>query len=261
MAKYIDSRVNIYEKDIGSEVDIPNGMSTPSISIFHEPVEIFLDGTIQVTEKNACILIPAYAKRYYRHHNGIYAESWIHFEVDDDFIKKIGIPVNKIFYVDNAEYIVSMIVSVAEEYRSGQIFSKELVSIGIERLLYEVSRMNIRKSSRTRINEKNIDKITCMRNDMFNNLEHSWTVDEIADTIHFSKSYTKKLYKSCFGKPIIQDLIHARIRRSKILLLNNSLSVEQVAIQSGFNSVSYFISQFKRHTGMTPKEYVKKIHP
>ena len=259
MANYIDSRVNIYEEGLFSTVDMPKGTSSHSFNIFHKPVEIWIEGKQYITKDNACILIPANVKRYYKHHHNIYAESWINFEIETGFFEKIQIPINRIFYPNNTDYLVSLIVEVAEKYRSKQPFYKELVSIGLERLLYEASGMNMKNSTQTKISEKNIDIITQIRNDMFNHLDDDWTVQKIADRIHFSKSYTEKLYLRCFQKSIKQDLIGARIRRSKILLLNNYYSIEQVAVKSGFTSVSYFISQFKKHTGMTPKEYIKKM--
>ena len=41
--------------------------------------------------------------------------------------------------------------------------------------------------------------------------------------------------------------------------LSTDLSVTDIAINCGFNDVSYFIKTFKKYKGITPKQYIKKI--
>ena len=46
-----------------------------------------------------------------------------------------------------------------------------------------------------------------------------------------------------------------RIEIAKALLESNLYSVAEVAMRSGFESISYFSSEFRRATGFSPKEY------
>ncbi|MNC59455.1 DNA-binding transcriptional regulator AraC [compost metagenome] len=50
----------------------------------------------------------------------------------------------------------------------------------------------------------------------------------------------------------LSDLI---IRHAKLLLLDNSLSVEAIAHRLGYRDVSHFSKQFKRWTGLPPMGY------
>jgi len=54
---------------------------------------------------------------------------------------------------------------------------------------------------------------------------------------------------------MIADL---RLQYAAKLLENPNLNIETVSAQSGFSATSYFISVFKGHYGVTPKEYQNK---
>ncbi|WIV12390.1 helix-turn-helix transcriptional regulator [Proteiniborus sp. MB09-C3] len=45
------------------------------------------------------------------------------------------------------------------------------------------------------------------------------------------------------------------IEKSKYLLCNSDKSILDIAILMGFNSQSYFTTQFKKYTGLSPKEF------
>ena len=50
-------------------------------------------------------------------------------------------------------------------------------------------------------------------------------------------------------------LTNLRIRRAKLLLVQTSLSVTDIAAQCGYADRNYFARLFKKHTDMTPTEF------
>ena len=50
-------------------------------------------------------------------------------------------------------------------------------------------------------------------------------------------------------------IIHTVIRNAQALLENSQLTVQQVADYLNFPTPSFFGQYFKKHVGMTPKEY------
>jgi AraC-like DNA-binding protein len=69
-----------------------------------------------------------------------------------------------------------------------------------------------------------------------------------------------KCVNSVFHKSFPELLICYRIEKSKQLLLssmNNTYSVEGIAYESGFNTLSAFYKAFKRINGMTPAQFRK----
>ncbi|GAA0725876.1 hypothetical protein GCM10008905_21890 [Clostridium malenominatum] len=78
-----------------------------------------------------------------------------------------------------------------------------------------------------------------------------------AKLCNYSPYYFGRLFKDLFGVSFNQHLTNYRIEKSKELLTQSQLSVEDIAFQLGFCSVSYFCTVFKRTMGLTPKQYVK----
>ncbi|MCA0758747.1 response regulator [Paenibacillus sp. N4] len=84
------------------------------------------------------------------------------------------------------------------------------------------------------------------------------TLQEVADSIHVSKSYFSNLFKKQAGQNFIDYLIDLRLHEAKRMLTQKDYKIYEVAEKSGFNDVKYFSKLFKRMTQMTPVEYREK---
>ena len=82
------------------------------------------------------------------------------------------------------------------------------------------------------------------------------TLQKIADYAGLTPKYLCRIFKNYTSKTIMDYVNESRIERSCIELLHNS--VTEAAFNCGFNDVSYFCKTFKKHKGMTPKEYKKQ---
>lgn len=56
----------------------------------------------------------------------------------------------------------------------------------------------------------------------------------------------------------IEYLIRYRMEKAKELLIATDLTVTEIALSSGFETVSYFDRAFKKAFGTTPKAFRKK---
>ena len=50
-------------------------------------------------------------------------------------------------------------------------------------------------------------------------------------------------------------LMKKRFQKAASLLLTTNLQVEEIAVNVGYENLSYFYRQFKRLYGMTPRQY------
>ncbi len=80
----------------------------------------------------------------------------------------------------------------------------------------------------------------------------------LADAIPCNPQYLCRFFKELAGVSPIQYLISYRIERACGLLANTSLPILQIAMDCGFDNVSYFIRKFKKSRGCTPKEFRDK---
>ena len=71
----------------------------------------------------------------------------------------------------------------------------------------------------------------------------------------FSKFHFTRLFKQFSGLSFYKYVNKKRIERAEQLLINPSISVTEVALQSGFSSLSAFIRMFKLMKGCTPTEF------
>lgn len=88
-----------------------------------------------------------------------------------------------------------------------------------------------------------------------NHCTESITVDDLAVQAGFSKFHFSRLFKQFTGMSCYDYLISQRITYAEQLLLTPSISITEVAMQSGFNSLSTFNRIFKAYKKCTPTEY------
>ncbi|MGJ5675560.1 MAG: helix-turn-helix domain-containing protein [Nostochopsis sp.] len=80
----------------------------------------------------------------------------------------------------------------------------------------------------------------------------------MAQEVGMSRYHFARLFKQSTGLSPYQYVIHCRIERAKMLLLQNQLKISEVAFIVGFADQSQFTRHFKRILGVTPKEIRKK---
>lgn len=81
------------------------------------------------------------------------------------------------------------------------------------------------------------------------------TLQQVADTFHFSRQYCTRLITDLTGYSFSQLITHFRIGRGEELLANTFLSVEEISEQLGYGHPETFIRAFKRIKGVTPGQY------
>ena len=81
------------------------------------------------------------------------------------------------------------------------------------------------------------------------------SLSEVAKVVSVNPSYLSSLIKKETGKNFIDIIIEARLEHAKKLLQNPSHRINEVADLSGFKDYAYFYQTFKKHVGLSPKEY------
>lgn len=84
------------------------------------------------------------------------------------------------------------------------------------------------------------------------------TLDGLSAMFYVSKYHLLREYQRLFGITVTNDITARRLSCAKSKLRFSSDSIEDIALQSGFQTSSYFIKVFKRYESMTPLEYRRK---
>ncbi len=99
-----------------------------------------------------------------------------------------------------------------------------------------------------------IDKVIHFVN---SNYDRQISIDDMTNLIFISKYHFLRLFKSYTGLTPYKYLINYRINRSKSLIKETSLSINEISNRVGFTDVNNFIRYFKKLTGTTPLNYKK----
>ena len=84
------------------------------------------------------------------------------------------------------------------------------------------------------------------------------TLHKLAMEFHLSEKYISWYFKEHFAISFTQYIFHLRMTRAKDILLNSEMSVTEVALSCGYQSVNLFIRSFKEMYGITPLQYRKQ---
>lgn len=99
---------------------------------------------------------------------------------------------------------------------------------------------------------KTIDDIVELMRD---NIDKSYSLEELSSRSGLSASYFRMLFKQMTGCTTVQFQNRLRIEKAKDLILSGTCNVTEAARAVGFSDVFYFSRMFKKLTGKNPSEY------
>lgn len=82
-------------------------------------------------------------------------------------------------------------------------------------------------------------------------------LDEVGEYVGLNPSYLSSIFKKEVGVSFVEYLAITRIEKSKELLKEADLKIQDISFMVGYNDVKYFSKLFIKHTGLKPKEYRK----
>lgn len=85
------------------------------------------------------------------------------------------------------------------------------------------------------------------------------TLSMLAEEFHLSEKYVSRYFVEHFYLPFSNYVVHLRLTHAKQLLETTEESITEIALQSGFSNVSYFIRAFKNAYDKSPLKYRKEI--
>lgn len=91
------------------------------------------------------------------------------------------------------------------------------------------------------------------------------SVSDLAKRCYYNTSYFSRIFKECYGMPLISYIQKKRIDEAVRLLRETDVSVEEICRRVGYSEKKHFYKKFRELTGTTPSafrksEKVKKDH-
>lgn len=91
------------------------------------------------------------------------------------------------------------------------------------------------------------------------NLSDRITLENMAKICNLSKDRFSHIFKEYTGYSPIRFIIKQRIKKACGMLENNNMSIQEIALECGFCTASYFSETFAKYMKTSPLEYRKSI--
>jgi len=162
-------------------------------------------------------------------------------------------PDNFIHYVDAPANTENVMERIKHEHQNRDSFSEDMIICQIKELLVHLYRTD---KSVFPIPARNIKpEVYAVQQYIDQHFKDDLKVSDLADRFYINVYYLTHSFRDLTGYSPKQYILLNRLSYAKSLLADRKLSIEQVAIQSGFYDSNSFIRSFKKEFGITPNSY------
>lgn len=168
--------------------------------------------------------------------------------------------ITKVSYPQIYSDIYQLLVQMRNEYFSLNEFREfaiysHLINLFVTIGRNRISNINMFPTTRMHKQKEYMQKFNAVLDYIDEHYTEDLTLDDIADFSGFSKYHFTRLFKRYTDSTFYDYLCYRRIKAAEELLANPALSITEIALQSGFSSISTFNRIFKHKKDCTPSEY------
>lgn len=127
-----------------------------------------------------------------------------------------------------------------------------LIGLIIRFNLYKIKNKTTKKTQEKTLHFKNVLSL------IESEYQSPLTLEDLSKAAGMAPKYFCRFFSEMTNKTPIEYLNYYRIESACEQLITTDYSITEVALNCGFNDVSYFIKMFKKHRGITPKQYIKQ---
>lgn len=103
--------------------------------------------------------------------------------------------------------------------------------------------------------QKHLKPINICQNYIFTHLYEDITLSHLAEIVALNPSYLSSLFKKEVGISLGEYIQRAKIDESKSLMTYTKHSISEISTLLNFHDQSHFTKVFKKHTGISPKQF------
>ena len=148
-----------------------------------------------------------------------------------------------------------------DKWDSGEfdIFSMNVQLHGILTLFYLAAERSAPRSPETpALQLARPDMMRQVKFYLTQNFASPVTLEQLAARFEISSANLSRLFRHEFGVGFSRYLTTLRLESAVAMLNSTNLPVSEVALRCGFSTSGYFIRVFRKHFGVTPKDYRRR---
>jgi len=168
--------------------------------------------------------------------------------------------INEITAPDIYLHLQNLYDQITVEYKSNNTLREAAIYALIIQIFVNIGRQflnteNLFPDAKLSKQKEYIEKFNLIFEFINSNYMDDISLDAIADVAGFSKFHFSRLFKRFTDMSFYDYLNQRRVKEAEKLLLDPNLSVTDVAMRSGFSSISTFNRVFKGFKECTPTEF------
>ncbi len=157
------------------------------------------------------------------------------------------------FYMpSNMQVLVDQFFSVPYSGKAKMLFFKSHIAALLSHYFGQVA-----MTPTSNIPEEERKKLQLAKSILSDNLETPPSLAELARQIGLNTFKLKKNFKEVFGVPVFKYLQQMRLEKAHELIKNKDLSIQEVAWDVGYDSISSFSNAFAKKYGYRPSELMR----
>ena len=157
------------------------------------------------------------------------------------------------FFYNNIE-LAGTINKLIKECMGTSITKDAIADITLQELIIRIVQTQSLKKFESEIIDVT-SPITSSINFIRDNIRESINLKQLSGKACMSTTSFYRSFKRELGMSPIEFILNEKIKYAKKLLSNPKINITEVSYATGFEDCNYFIRLFKKHEGVTPKQY------
>ena len=177
-------------------------------------------------------------------------ENWVHQKTQGSRVLHLD--------AENFQQIISLFDQISEKIENG----KENYSFTLQYLLFQVLQIIFDPSS----SNLDLSKKRVLDQRLASILEYievhlvdtDLSLENVSDYFHLNKFHFSHYFKKKMNLPFYRYVLLKRLSLALVMIKQNQLTIEQIALKCGYNDYSSFYRSFKKEYKISPKKLQKE---
>lgn len=230
--------------------DIPEGLDSWLLVMTQTPAIFLVGDRYQECPPNTVLLYKPHQRIFYKSNDNRFTNDWIMFYSDELFVTETSLPAGVPMSINDSSYLHNLFRLVAIEHELAGDYRESIV-----RKLIQIIFFKLMESNKPGDQQGIIRDINDLRREILAKPDLNWNVSMMAEKLSISTGYLETSYKAAFGISCVDEVIRSRVELAKSYLATTSLRVSEIVSLCGYRSPEHFFRQFKKMTGLTPRQY------
>ena len=163
---------------------------------------------------------------------------------------------NNYFFYNNVE-LANSIQKLIKVCLSNSITKDVIADLTLQEMLIQIIQLQTQKSIENNTFRENNSSLFPIISYIKANIHSAINLKNLSDVANMSTTAFHRFFKKELGITPIEFIAQEKIKMAKTLLSEPNIHINEVSYELGYEDSNYFIRLFKKHEGITPKQYQK----